>query len=167
MSEPVTKAPIATTPVVVPVIRKEADRKQAMRERMNSTGGAQLKLAVFGTIEGYHLYWCNDDNNAVEELLFDGIFEFVAPDEVNMASRIVQDADVTGKVSKYVGKKADGSPLRAYLLKCRDDLWDARQAIGQEQANAWDSAILAGTVGGVDSRYNPKGAVTALSRHNQ
>lgn len=156
----------AAASTVAQVIRKEADRKSAPRTRPGNLGGPRLKLQVFGEIEGWHLYWCNDDDNAVEELLFDG-FEFVAPDEVNMVSRIVQDADVEGKVSKYVGKKADGSPMRAFLLKCREDIWQERQEQGQQQANAWDSAILAGTVGGVDSRYQPKGAQTSLSKYNQ
>lgn len=152
-----------TAALAAQVIRKEADRKSAPRARTNNLGGARLKLQVYGEIEGYHLYWANDDSNEIEELLDDG-FEFVAPGEVNMASRIVQDADVTGKVSKYVGKSADGAPMRAFLLKCREDIWQERQQAGQEQANAWDGAILAGTVGAVDNRYQPQGAQTRLSR---
>lgn len=141
--------------------RREADRKSAVRSRMASTGGMRLKLQVFGEIPGYHLFWENDEDAAIEQRLFEG-FEFVEPSEVKMQAWTVPDSDIAGKVSKYVGKKADGSPLRAFLLKLADDLWDERQASSQEQANVWDDAIRAGTVGGVDSRYKPKGAETSV-----
>ena len=144
------------------VVRSEADRKPAQRTRPSSTGGMRLKLQVFGEIPGYKLYWENDEDAAIEQLLHEG-FEFVTPEEVQMASWIVQDADIANKVSKYVGKRADGSPLRAYLLKCPEDMWNERQAMGQEQANTWDDAIRAGTVGSVDSRYKPKGADISLN----
>jgi hypothetical protein len=157
---------IKSAALAAQVIRKEADRKSAPRTRPNTLGGMRLKLAVYGEIDGFHLYWANDEDNEIEELLYDG-FEFVAAAEVHMESRIVQDADVTSKVSRFVGTKADGSPLRAYLMKCREDIWQDRQSAGQEQANAWDSAILAGSVGAVDGRYQPKGLETKLSRHNQ
>lgn len=148
------------------VIRSESDRTEAPRQRRANLGGARLKLQVHGEIKGMHLYWCNDEDSAVEQLLADG-FAFVAPKEVQMESFIVQDQDVANRVSKYVGSKKDGSPLRAFLLKCPEDLWEDIQAAGQQQADAWDSAILAGTVGGVDSRYKPKGHETRLNRHNE
>jgi hypothetical protein len=148
--------------VVTPVNpRREADRKAAVRSRMASTGGMRLKLQVFGEIPSYHLFWENDEDAAIEQRLFEG-FEFVETSEVKMQAWTVPDSDIAGKVSKYVGKKADGSPLRAFLLKCADDLWDERQASSQEQANVWDEAIRSGTVGGVDSRYKPKGAETSV-----
>lgn len=141
--------------------RRESDRKTQIRERMAQTGGARLKLAVFGEIPGFKLYWENDEDNAMEQRLYEG-FEYVEPSEVRMEAAIVADKDVTNRVSKYVGKKADGSPLRAYLMKLDEDLWNERQALSQEQANTWDSAIRAGTVGSVDNRYKPKGAETEI-----
>lgn len=157
-NSPATAAPKA--------VRSDSDRPSAPRSRQRSTGGARLKLQVFGEIQGCHMYWCNDDDNAIEQLLSEG-FRFVEPSEVQMAAWIVQDADVANRVSRYVGKKADGSAMRAFLLACSNDIWDELQAAGQDQANQWDGAILAGAVGNVDGRYKPKGAETALSRHNQ
>ena len=149
-----------------PVVRTEASRKSSIRDRRDGMGGARLKLEVFGTIPGYHMYWENDDDARIEQRIYEG-FEFVKPSEIQMASWIVQDKDLADRVSKYVGKKADGSPLRAFLLKCTDELWDDIQAMGQEQAGQWDDAIMAGTVGGVDSRYDPKGAERKLKTNTQ
>lgn len=146
------------------VVRRESERTEAPRSRRQSNlGGARLKLAVHGSIPGYKMYWCNDDNNEVAELLSEG-FTFVQPQEVSLTRGIVTDADVADRVSKYVGTKANGEPLRAFLMKCPQDIWDDLQAYSQEQANEWDGAILAGAVGAVDSRYKPKGYETSIGR---
>lgn len=148
-----------------PVVRRDEDRAEAPRTRRTTNlGGARMKLAVFGQVKGHHLYWCNDEDAAVEQLLAEG-FSFVKPAEVNMQSiGVVQDGDITDRLSKYVGTTANGGPLRAYLLKCPQAIWDDIQAASQDQANAWDSAILAGAVGAVDSRYKPKGADISIGR---
>jgi hypothetical protein len=119
-------------------------------------GGMRLKLSVNGSIEGFHLYWENDDDGAIETLLYAG-FEFVAPTEVQMESAIVQDSDLGNRISRYVGKKSDGSPLRAYLLKCPEEIWSEREHARYEQADQWDSAIKAGKIQHSEGRYIPKG----------
>jgi hypothetical protein len=141
--------------------RRESQRKMSPRERTVQMGGARLKLAVRGTIDGYKMYWENDDNGAIEALLYDG-FDFVSPAEAEMESALVQDADLGDRVSRYVGKKADGSPLRAYLLKCPQDVWDERENARYAQADEWDSAIKAGKIQHGDGRYTPKGANISL-----
>jgi hypothetical protein len=147
-------------------VRSDADREKAptavKRVRPGNLGGARLKLQVFGDIPGFHLFWANDQDAEVEQLLSEG-FEFVRPDEVSMNSWIVEDKDVAGKVSKYVGKAADGSQLRAYLLKCPDELWEERQAYGQSEASDRDQAILRGEVSRPSNAYTPAGTSIKLS----
>lgn len=152
-----------------PVIRRESQRKdkEAPRERTKKFGGPRMKLAVAGHIPGHHLYWENDDEGAIEQLLYEG-FAFARPDEVNMqsatASRnaIVGDSDITDRVSRYVGTKADGSPLRAYLLKCPDEIWAERESDRYEAADERDAAIRAGQVQNPDGMYRPKGVETVV-----
>ena len=156
----VTTPPVASS-TIAPAVRSENDRKQSDRTRSSYTAGPRLRLSVLGIIQGYHLYWENDQDAAIEQLLGEG-FEFVIPEEVNMQSRtqsaIVADADVnSSRVSKFVGTKADGSPLRAYLMKCPDDVWEERMIANSHQADQWDAAIRAGAVANVEGRYNPKG----------
>jgi hypothetical protein len=143
------------------VVRRDSQRPEAPRERAKSFGGPRLKLHVMGEIPGFHLYWENDEEGAIEQLLYEG-FEFALPSEVRMASHIVQDADVADRVSRYVGKKEDGSPLRAYLLKCPDEVWVEREADRLLQADAWDEAIRAGKIQSDPSMYRPRSANIAL-----
>lgn len=145
--------------------QSERDTKQAPRTRDNNFGGPRLKLSVAGKIDGHHLYWANDDSGEIEQLLSEG-FDFVEPAEVNMQSRtshIVADGDASAnRVSRYVGKKADGSALRAYLLKCQDEVWADREAVRLEAANNWDDAIRRNQVQPDPSRYLPKGVTTSI-----
>ena len=143
------------------VTRRESDRTEAPRERPKNFGGPRLKLSVIGEVPGFHLYWENDEDGAIEQLLYEG-FEFVDPKEVHMQSHIVADADVANRISRYVGRKADGSPLRAFLLKCPDEIWAEREQDRHSQANAWDQAISAGAVQPDSGRYRPKGTGISL-----
>lgn len=145
------------------VARREASRdaSEAQRTRPHQLGGVRLKLEVFNAIPGSHLYWANDQNNEVEMLLEEG-FDMVRPDEVGMAARIVQDADISNCVSKFVGTKEDGSPLRAYLLKIPEDQWQLRELARYQQADEWDGAIRRGAVNNVDNRYVPQGHEISL-----
>lgn len=147
-----------------PVVRRESQRKgkEAPRERAKTFGGPKLKMAVREEIPGYHLYWENDDEGAIEQLLYEG-FEFVHKHEVGMTSAtmsksaIVADQDVTDRVSRFVGKKEDGAPMRAYLLKCPDELWAEREQHRYDAADERDAAIRAGRVQSPEGMYKPKG----------
>lgn len=145
------------------IARREAaaDASSAQRTRPLQLGGVRLKLEVFTLIEGYHLYWANDQNNEVEMLIEEG-FDIVKPEEVGMANRIVQDADVANIVTKYVGTKEDGTPLRAYLLKIPEEQWQAREDHRYAQADEWDEGIRQGSISNVEGRYKPQGAAISL-----
>lgn len=125
------------------LVRREAQREGAERTRPDQFGGLRLQLSVNGDIPGYHLYWENDENGAIEQLLGEG-FDFVTQDELNArkANTIVEDIDVSSVVSRFVkGQKVDGSPLRAYLMKCTDEVWRDREQTRYDQADAWDADI--------------------------
>lgn len=143
--------------------RAASQRSDAPRERENDMGGLRLKLHVMGKIDGYHLYWENDQDSAIEQLLYDG-FEFASPEEVAMQRAVVSDGDVSHRVSKYVGVKADNTPLRAYLMKCKDEIWAEREAARYRQADAWDSAIRQSQKAPQgDGQYVPKGVTNSLN----
>ena len=154
----------AASAAQTPAIRNTSQRKDAPRERTARLGGPRLKLSVIGDIPGYHLYWENDDEGAIETLLYEG-FEFVKPAEVHMQSHVVMDTDVTDRVSRYVGKKADGTPLRAYLLKCSDEHWREREASRYDQADEWEADIKRRVNEPEKGRYNPKGVNNTLDTH--
>lgn len=125
------------------LVRQESQREGAERQRPDQFGGVRLQMSVNGDIPGYHLYWENDENGAIEQLLGEG-FDFVTQDELNTRkpSAIVEDVDISSVVSRFVkGQKVDGSPLRAYLMKCTDEVWRDREQQRYDQADAWDSDI--------------------------
>lgn len=143
-------------------IARQERRGGAERERAPDMGGLRLKLSVIGEIPGHHLYWENDENGKIEELLYQG-FDFVSPGEVQRASDLVADIDVSQRISRYVGRQEDGSPMRAYLLKCPEAIWQARQQAGADQANAWDAVIRNGRMLPTESsQYIPKGVNSSL-----
>jgi hypothetical protein len=119
---------------------RRAQREESPRSRNEDFGGMRLKMSVQGSIPGYHLYWENDDDGAIEQLLFEG-FDFVSQEEVHRQEAIVADADLGDRISRYVGKKADGSALRAYLMKCTDEVWESRERHRYDQADKWDADI--------------------------
>ena len=144
-------------------VKRDAERKDAPRERLPDLGGTRLKLSVIGTIPGHEMYWENDENGKIEQLLFEG-FDFVAPGEVQRASDLVSDMDVSNRISRYVGRQEDGSPLRAYLMKCPKDIWEARQKASQAQASEWDDQIRNGRMKPQDNRqYTPQGYESSLA----
>lgn len=125
------------------VVRRESDREGAQRSRPDQFGGMRLQMSVNGELPGYHLYWENDENGAIEQLLAEG-FDFVTQTELNTrkANAVVEDLDISSVVSRFVkGQKVDGSPLRAYLMKCPDDIWREREQARYDQADAWDADI--------------------------
>lgn len=141
-----------------PATRTSAQRTEAPRKRQSSLGGARLKLAVQGSIQGKHLYWANDEDAAIEILLDEG-FEFVHKGELgSRRDVVVSDEGVDSRISKYVGKQADGSPLRAFLMKCDEEVWQEREASIQAVADERDSAISQGAISTPDNAYKPTGA---------
>ena len=150
------------------IAKRDADRQKggAVREREPDLGGQRLKLSVIGEIPGHHMYWENDEDGKIEQLLFDG-FDFVSPDEVRRGSDLVADMDLTNRISRYVGRHQDGSPLRAYLMKCQDEIWAERQANSQRQVNDWDEQIRNGRMKAQDGQYVPKGYESKLQTNSR
>ena len=147
-------------------VRAAIQREEGPREREAEFGGPRLKMHVMGTIEGYHLYWENDQDSAIEQLLYDG-FEFVTPAEVSMSRAVVSDGDIAHRVSRFVGTKADLTPLRAYLMKCTNEIWEAREAERYRIADSWDSDIRQRAANPGQGNYTPKGVQSKLDTHHR
>ena len=155
------KESAAVAATEIPAVRDGAGRDSAPRTRRRNLGGARLKLEVIGDLPGYHLYWANDHEGAIENLLYDG-FDFVKPDEVGMVSHIVEDTDLSNRISRFVGPKPDGTPMRAYLLKCSNEIWADYEDAREEQAATWEADILHRQETPGANLYKPKGVNTVL-----
>lgn len=155
---------LAKNEIPAKAARSDADREALVeRTREANFGGPRMKLAVQGEIPGYHLYWENDDGSgAIEQLLYEG-FEFVTQGEVSLTSHIVADSDITSRVSRYAGKQADGSPMRAYLMKCPEEVWAAREEGRLAQADSWDRDIKRRLEEPDHGNYKPTGVTGSIN----
>jgi hypothetical protein len=123
-------------------LREQRKEGTAERERENDLGGFSLQLHVDGEIPGYKLYWENDENGLIEQRLQMG-FDFVTQDELYAkVAKVVPDEEITSVISRFVkGTRNDGQALRAYLLKCPDELWAEIEHRRHAAADAWDRDI--------------------------
>lgn len=123
-------------------LREQRADGTAPRERENDLGGLTLQLHVNGTIPGYKLYWENDENGAIEGRLEQG-FDFVTQDELYaQQAKVVPDEEISSVLSRFVkGTRNDGQALRAYLLKCPDEIWAEIEGRRHAAADKWDQDI--------------------------
>ena len=123
-------------------------------------GAHRTKLQV-PAIEGYKLRWINDVDGRPDRAI-EGGYEFVMKDEVPKAigqGNLHQDnSDMNGRVSRVVSK-GKTTPIRAYLMKIRQEWYDEDQVAKEGVNRQIDEALRQGTPGGntVENQYVPKG----------
>lgn len=128
---------VTTTPTEKPVRRKKGT--------FNGTRG---KLQVGNLIQGYHLYFFNDEPGRISAALEAG-WEFVTPDEVGYhASNVTNNnVDLANRVSVLGMKSELGKPQQQILLKIRQEWWEEDQAEVQAKNNKTDASIKRGKGG--------------------
>jgi hypothetical protein len=120
----------------------------------------RTKLQV-PAIEGHKLRWINDVDGRPDRAI-EGGYEFVMKDEVPKAigqGNLHQDnSDMNGRVSRVVSK-GKTTPIRAYLMKIRQEWYDEDQVAKEGVNRQIDEALRQGTPGGnaVENQYVPKG----------
>ena len=105
------------------------------RRRRASTGGHSLKLTA-PPRDGYKRHWFNDDGNRLadaHELGYD-----------HVVGGGIQTSDPGSRISRLVGTKANGEPLRAYLMETPDELYAQGLAEKEAHNRQIDEAIIAG-----------------------
>ena len=123
-----------------PPLSVEAEAEQqpipkSSRRRRASVGAASLKLSA-PTREGYTRRWVNDDANNLAEKQ-ELAYEFVT--ETGITS-----SDPGSRISRLVGTKANGEPLRAYLMETPNELYAEGVAEKEAHNRQIDEAIAAG-----------------------
>lgn len=102
------------------------------RRRRASVGGHALKLQA-PQRPGFVRRWVNDDGNRIanaEELAYDFVHEPGA-----------QSTDVGSRVSRLVGTKANGEPLRSYLMETPEEEYRAGQDEKEAHLRQIDEAM--------------------------
>lgn len=114
--------------------------------------GLRLPLPI---IKGYFPRWFNDEVGRIEQALAAG-YEFVAPEEApELGSDIGGGVDKVSRISRVVGLSDTGAePLRAYLMKLRQEWREEDDGVKQADLDKIDTAIRGGSIGpGDNQRY--------------
>jgi hypothetical protein len=145
--------------------RDRLPQESTLPRRRMIGGGSKLGVDCRKVIEaGYHPYWRNDMDGRVQEALANG-YEFVHPSEVEETNLHIYGTEMSGdKVSRTVGYTDKGEPIRAYLMKIKEEWFRENQAFYQKRALAIDKAIREGTTTFVEGAYNPKEGISYQSR---
>lgn len=140
------------------VVRELSDRDSDSLPRRRMIGGGSKLGVDCGKLiaAGYHPYWRNDQDGRVQEALANG-YEFVHPSEIEEVTHHIAATEMSeDKVSRVVGYTDKGEPIRAYLMKIKQEWFEENQAFYQKRAAAIDNAIRHGTTTPVESAYQPK-----------
>lgn len=136
--------PPLASPVTAPVVAQvmpDTENAAAVageplkRRRRASVGGHALKLQA-STRPGYTRRWFNDDGNRIadaEELGYD-----------HVQDTGIQSSDPGSRISRLVGTKANGEPLRAFLMETPDELYAEGLAEKEAYARQIDENLVAG-----------------------
>lgn len=117
---------------------------QQKRRRRAPLTAMQLKLSA-PQRPGFVRRWFNDDGNRIAEA------EELAYEHVTEGG--VQSSDTSSRVSRLVGTKANGEPLRAYLMETPVEEYEHGVREREAIARQVDEAIAAGrdSTGQMDS----------------
>lgn len=105
------------------------------RRRRASVGGQRMKLQA-PPREGFVRRWVNDDGNRIaeaQELAYDHVTE-----------RGIDSSSADSRVSRLVGTKANGEPLRAFLMETPAEEYALGMSDKEATARLTDEAIAAG-----------------------
>lgn len=101
-------------------------------------------------IKGYQQRWFNDVDGRIERATNAG-YEFVTAKEApKVGDKEVHggNTDVNSRVSRVVGRSKDDKPIRAFLMKIRDEWYQEDMQKKEEVNRRVDEAIRGGKAGG-------------------
>lgn len=122
-------------PAELPETTTETTPSPTKRRRRASVGGHALKLQA-PTRPGYTRRWFNDDGNRIAEA-GELAYDFVRDPDA-------KSTDVGSRISRLVGTKPNGDPLRAFLMETPDELYAEGVAEREAELRAIDETIQNG-----------------------
>lgn len=116
-------------------VAQEAAPAPSKRRRRASVGGHALKLNA-PSRPGFSRRWVNDTDNRIADVGELGYDHVTDPS--------IQSSDTGSRISRLVGTKANGEPMRAYLMETPDELYAEGVAEKEAHNRQIDEAITAG-----------------------
>jgi hypothetical protein len=136
--------------------------KSAARRERIPLGTPRQKLSAPAR-PGKVCRWVNDDGGRVS-MAEQGGYDFVTDDGMKIGDTNVGSGnqDLGSRVSRVVGTKTDGSPMKAYLMEIDEDLHKEDQAAKAARVKETDDQIRLGNIERKpdDGRYIPETGIT-------
>ena len=108
------------------------------------------RLDIGKQFKGFRIRWFNDQDDRLQRALEAG-YEFVPKKEVGQVGDkdiANGNTDMNSKVSRVVGRTRAEQPIRAFLMRIREEFYNEDQAKKEETNRMVDDAIRAGKAGG-------------------
>ena len=139
---------------------KEKIKFTTVERARRPLGTPKTKLFI-PNMAGYIGRVINDIPGRIEAAL-EGGYEFVQIEDAPGWGNAITDGntDLGTKVSRIVGTHQDGTPMRGYLMRIREEWYKADQAEKQTRIDEVDIAIKQGTH---DSKPSDKRYVKSIS----
>lgn len=134
---------------------ERAAYQEKERTKRVPLGVPRSKLAV-PQRQGYKRRWINDDNKGRLQNAKEGGYTHVVDPNLRVGEDGTADQP-DSRVSRIVGKRDDGKPLRAFLMEIPSELYQEDQASKQSALDEVDRAIRKGRLrsDGEEHRYVP------------
>lgn len=130
-----------------PGVATPAEKRDADAKSRRPLGVPKKKLEV-PILPGYHVHVMNDIPGRIQAAL-EGGYVFVTPQEApgfGSGDVVPGNSDLGNRVSRVVGKTADNLPLRAYLMKIKQEWYDRDQDAKARVMDKTDEAIRGGQI---------------------
>lgn len=135
--------------------------KQVQRKTRVPLGVPRAKLQA-PEIKGFRTRWINDYTGRIEQAIAGGYEHVYEKDLQGEAG----NTDLGEKVSRIVGRNEDASPLRAFLMKIKEEWYQEDQRAKRKQLDETDAAIRRGKLNEQpdDRRYIPREGITVSNK---
>lgn len=148
--------------------RSESRETEGRRKRV-PLGVTRSKLAVSGRDPNYQYRWVNEQTHNDPDRLnsaLQGGYEYVQRAGVTVGEEAADgNSDTGSQVSRIVGTKPDGSPLRAYLMRIPKEFYAEDQQAKQAEIDQTETAIKRGKqTGAPDTAYTKDSNKIAFGR---
>lgn len=137
-------------------------RKREERRTRIPMGIPSLKLAL-PELTGYVCRWINDQDDRLERAV-NGGYEYVTRTECpqyGQAEVTPGNSDLGERVSRVVGTDRNSRPMRAFLMKIKQEWYNEDQAAKTRELDRIDQAVAKGQVNAQpgDGRYVKDGDI--------
>lgn len=123
-------------------------------------GSPQQGLSV-NPVPGYFLRWVNDEDNGIQAAQQSG-YEFHEDPAILIGDAQKPSTDLGTRISRVVGKDDSGHPMRAYLMKIRNEFREEDIRLADIPLQKTDYAIKHGKLhpgAEPESMYVPKDGI--------